>query len=60
MVDIDESRSAQLSTVVFLATLLVLLCHVEHWAQQSNFVIHYFGDILPLANVSNFFFLSGL
>ena len=50
---------SQLSTFVFYATLLVVLCHVNFWSHRMGWALNDFVQAFAAANVSNFFFLSG-
>ena len=54
-----ESLKRQLATVMFLATVLVVMCHVDDVMPNKNALVRYLGGIFTDANVANFFFLSG-
>lgn len=56
---ISESLSRQLSTVSFIATVLVVMCHCDDFMANKNFPVQFLGGIFSDANVHNFFFLSG-
>lgn len=49
----------QLSTVLVLATLLVVMCHADDVLPGSNPVVRFLGGVFTDANVANFFCLSG-
>ena len=54
-----EILKRQLATVMFLATVLVVMCHVDDVMSNKNMLVRYLGGIFTDANVANFFFLSG-
>ncbi len=65
MVQMDEKLTKQLSTVMFIATILVVMCHVDdvinlkncNWVNDG--IVRFLGGAFTDANVANFFFLSG-
>lgn len=56
---ISEPLSRQLSTVTFVATVLVVMCHCDDVMSNKDGVVRFLGGIFTDANVANFFFLSG-
>ena len=57
-----KSKSEYLSTVTFLATALVVLCHTDDALppEMKTRFVSWLGSRFSAADVSNFFFLSGL
>lgn len=56
---ISPAISSQLSTVTFVATVLVVMCHCDDVMASKDGIVRYFGGVFTDANVANFFFLSG-
>lgn len=56
---ITPALSSQLSTVTFIATVLVVMCHCDDVMASNGGIVRYLGGVFTDANVVNFFFLSG-
>lgn len=56
---ISPALSSQLSTVTFVATVLVVMCHCDDVMAHKDGIVRYLGGVFTDANVANFFFLSG-
>ena len=56
---ITPALSSQLSTVTFVATILVVMCHCDDVMASKDEIVRYLGGVFSDANVANFFFLSG-
>lgn len=56
---ISPAISSQLSTVTFVATVLVVMCHCDDVMASKDGIVRYLGGVFTDANVANFFFLSG-
>lgn len=55
------TKNETLSAFGFLATVLVVMCHVDNFMapERQTFLVRYFGDWFTAANTANFFVLSG-
>lgn len=56
---ISPTLSSQLTTVTFVATVLVVMCHCDDVMTNKDGIVRYLGGVFTDANVANFFFLSG-
>ncbi len=66
MIKVTTDLRRRLSTVMFIATVLVVMCHVDdvlnltHANRFDALPVRFLGGAFTDANVANFFFLSGL
>ncbi len=61
MPKIDDALSRSLSTLMFIATILVVMCHVDDIIPNrgGSWLVAFLGGPFTNANVANFFFLTG-
>lgn len=61
MMDISHRTSSAISRFLFMATVLVVMCHADGpiLRETRSYWVRFFGDSFSFGNTSNFFLVSG-